>query len=95
MDAGQRVGNVQRFAGRTPLRLHADGPYPDQQGRQSVGYFHQFVVEPVILNALKYLVKPVQAALEAVVGPAPQAPAEFHIILPPLPGGAEKAQPRP
>ena len=87
--------DVQSFAGRTPLRLHADRPDPLQEGGEFIGNLHQLGVQLVVLHALKHLVEAVQSPVETVVGTAPQPLSQFRVILAPLPGSAEKAQAEP
>jgi len=88
-------GYVQSFAGRTPLRFHADCPDPLQEGGEFVGNLDQLGVQLVVLHALKHLVEAVQSPVETVVGTAPQPLSQFRVILAPLPGSAEKAQAEP
>lgn len=92
--ARQRPGNIQSVARRTSLRLNANGPHPGRQTGQFIGDHYQFVVQLLVIHALQYLVVPVQSPMEAVVGAAPQALAELHIVLPPLPDGPKETHPQ-
>lgn len=93
MDVCERSGNVQPLTRRLELGLHADGTYPGRQVRQFVRNGHEFDVKLFVFYAFKHLVVPVKAAMEAIVGTAPQSFAKFSIILPSLSDGPKESQP--
>ena len=84
--------NVQSVAGRPPLRLNANFPDAGREAGQLIGDLHQLSIELFVLHALEHLVVAVEAAVEPVMGTAPQALAKFGVVFPPLPGGREKSQ---
>lgn len=92
MHACERPRNVQSVTGCLKLRLDADGTHPGRQVRQFIGNDHEFDVELFVFYALKHLVVPVKAAVEAVVSAPPQSFAKFSIVLPPLPDGPKESQ---
>ncbi len=90
MNPCKRPGYIEAVARGTLLCLDANSPDARRQLGQFIGYLHEFVVQLVIVNALKNLVIPVQSPVEAVVGAAPQAFAKFQIVLPSLADGPKE-----
>lgn len=88
----ERARNVQSVTWRAELRLDADGPDSGRQAGQFVGNEHEFDVKLFVFHALKHLVVPVKAAVEAIVGTPPQSFAKFSIVLPSLPDGPKESQ---
>lgn len=67
----ERPRNVQSVTGCPELRLDADGTDPGRQAGQFVGNDNEFDVKLLVFYALKHLVVPVKAAVEAIVGTPP------------------------
>ena len=90
VNTGERTRNVQAIARRPLLGFHADGPHTRRQLSQLIRNLHELVVELVVVDTLKDLVVPVQSAVKAIVGAAPEALTQLKIVLPPLPDGPKE-----
>ena len=86
--------NIQAVAWGSSLRLDANGPHARRQLGKIIGDLHKLVVQLLIINALKNLVVPVQAAVETVVGASPQPLTELQIVLPSLADGPKETHER-
>lgn len=92
MHSCERPRDVQSVTWRPELRLDADGTDPGRQAGQFVRNDHEFDVQLFVFHALKHLVVPVKAAVEAIVGTPPESFAKFSIVLPSLPDGPKETQ---
>ena len=91
MHTCQVPGNVQTFAGRSPLGFDANNADALQEPHQLVGYFHKFGIQLLVLDTFEHLVIAVQAPMEAIVGATPKALPQLSIVLAPLAGGSKES----